>query len=99
MQYEELNSQYGAYVAQRVRRELTTSEFNQIHLNDLPLWLEMRAEAAHHFYQQLLNYPFISYDTDTSRAGEACRHWRQAEDLAYLVAIGDDVGAQFLKAV
>ncbi len=92
MQYEDLHHRFGTHVAQRIRRELTPSEFNEVKIEELTGWLEARAEAAHETYRTLLNNPLASSDTDTVKAGEACRRWREAEDLAYLVAVAEDVG-------
>jgi hypothetical protein len=92
MQYEELHHRYGNHVAQRVRRELTSTEISSVKIDDLTLWLENRAEVAHEEYRRLLNNPLASSDHDAAKTGEACRRWREAEDLAYLVAIAEDVG-------
>jgi type VI protein secretion system component VasA len=90
VQYEDLHRRYGSTIAQRVRRELKDAEFNQIDIDDLALWLEARAEIAHENYRQLLNNPLTIIETNSTQAGEACRLWREAEDLAYLVAIAED---------
>ncbi len=92
MTYDELHNRYGARVAQRLRDELSDSEFKQISLDQLQDWLENRAEKAHGDYRRLLNNP-LSSNSDADRTGECCRRWREAEDLAYLVAIGDDTEA------
>lgn len=91
MQYEELQRRYGTHVSQRVRRELTPSEFNGVEIGNLTAWLENRAEVAHEEYRRLQNNPIISSRSDTAPIGEACRRWREAEDLAYLVVIAEDV--------
>jgi len=93
MQYEDLHRHYGAHVAQRVMRELTESEFNQVAIDILPAWLEARAEAAHENYRALLNNPLSSRSQNVGATAEACRRWREAEDLAYLIAVAEDVGA------
>jgi hypothetical protein len=90
--YEELHRRYGTHVSQRVRRELTVEQFREIRIEDLPDWLEARAEAAHDEYRQLLNNPLASSEYDNMLSGAACQRWRDAEDLAYLVAIAEDVG-------
>lgn len=92
MQYEELQARYGTHVSQRVKRELTPSEFNALDIDTLPEWLETRAEAAHEEYRHLLSNPLSSQEKDIGLTGEACRHWREAEDLAFLIAVADDVG-------
>jgi hypothetical protein len=91
MLYEELHRHYGTHVSQRVKRELSQAEFCEIEIEDLSSWLETRAEAAHLEYRNLLNNPLASSERDTALAGVACRCWRAAEDLAYLVAIANDV--------
>ena len=91
MQYEELHSRYGTHVSQRVRRELTPAEFTRAQIDNLPEWLATRAETAHAEYRRLQNNPLVSSHADTTRTAEACRRWREAEDLAYLVAIAEDV--------
>lgn len=93
MQYEELHRRYGTHVSQRVRSELSNSEFTHVSIEELPQWLEARADAAHDEYRQLLSNPLASSENDHAKAGIACRRWRNAEDLAYLVAIAEDVGA------
>ncbi len=93
MQYESLHSRFGSHVSQRVRRELTPSEFNTVEIESLAEYLEARAESAHEEYRRLLNNPLASSDKDIGSAGEACRRWRESEDLAYLVAVAEDVGA------
>jgi hypothetical protein len=90
MHYQELHSRYGTHVSQRVQRELTAAEFETVDIAVLPNWLENRAESAHNAYRNLLNNPTVSAASSTS---EACRRWREAEDLAYLVVIAEDVGA------
>ena len=89
MTFDELARHYGPQVAQRLRHELTEAEFNQVSLDTLSLWLETRAEHAHKTYCNLLNQPQL--DKNVNMTGLACRRWREAEDLAYVVAIADDV--------
>lgn len=52
---------------------------------------EAKAEAAHEEYLRLLSNPMAVPEKEASGTGEACRRWREAEDLAYLVAIAEDV--------
>jgi hypothetical protein len=89
--YEELHRRYGPHVSQRVRRELSPSEFGDVLLDNLTAWLAVRAETAHETYRNLLNNPLAASEDDAQRTGTACRRWREAEDLSYLVAIADDV--------
>ncbi len=80
------------HVAQRIRRELTPLELNSIDIDSLPEWLEARAESIHEEYARLLSNPLAVPEKVPSETGRACRRWREAEDLAYLVAVADDVG-------
>lgn len=92
MRYEELHHRYGAHVSQRVRRALSMSEFNRITLETLPIWLQARAETAHEEYSRILNNPLAASEFDEMRAGNARQFWKDAEDLAYLVVIAENVG-------
>jgi hypothetical protein len=92
MKYEELHSRYGTHVSQRVRHELTQDEFVHVPIAALSAWLERRAETAHEEYRRLLNNPLATAERDMKNAGTACRRWRDAEDLAYLIAIAEDIG-------
>jgi len=88
--FEELNSRYGSYISQRLRQDLLSSELDTVEIEGLPQWLEERAEKAHKNYLMLLNNPILSsMDKNASSTGLACRRWRDAEDLAYLVAIAE----------
>jgi len=93
MKYEELHHRYGTHVAQRIRRELSPSELSSLEIDSLPEWLENRADAAHEEYLRLLSNPLAAPEKEASATGEACRRWREAEDLSYLIAIAEDVGA------
>lgn len=97
MIYEELHRRFGAHVSERLRRDLTNAEFKMVDINDLTPWLEKRAEAAHAFYHKMLSNPLAVSEQDQTKAGEACRRWRDAEDLSYLVAIAEDVETHVLK--
>jgi hypothetical protein len=91
--YEELHRRYGTHVSQRIRRELAPSDFETLQIDALPEWLESRAETAHENYLRLLTNPVLA-DKKVCDTGIACRRWREAEDLAYLIAIAEDVGTQ-----
>ncbi|MDR3424531.1 MAG: hypothetical protein P4M13_05560 [Alphaproteobacteria bacterium] len=84
---------YGAHVSLRIRNALTPSELDEIDIDHLQSWLEVRAESAHEEYLRLLSNPLSTPEHETRRTAEACRRWREAEDLAYLVVIAEDVGA------
>jgi len=90
--FEELYSRYGSYISQRLRQDLLSSEFDMIELGGLPQWLEDRADKAHRNYLLLLNNPILAAmdKKNVSNTGMACRRWREAEDLAYLVAIAEN---------
>ena len=94
MLYEELHQRYGNHIAKRVQQELSDSEFKQITLPELLSFLELRAEVAHTEYQTRLDNPFINEELGDSRSDYMdvlYRRWCEAEDLAYLVTIAEDV--------
>ncbi len=94
MLYEDLHNRYGRSISQRVYHDLTASEFKHIDIDMLPEWLEKRAEAAHEEYSHLLSHPVTaSKGNNINRTGMACRKWREAEDLAYLIAIAQEVSS------
>lgn len=39
MTYEELHRRYGTHVSQRIRRELSPSDFASVEIDSLPEWL------------------------------------------------------------
>jgi hypothetical protein len=94
MLYEELHQRYGNHIAKRVQQELSVAEFNQIAVPELLSYLELRAEAAHKEYRARLDNPFINEELGDSRSDYMdvlYRRWCEAEDLAYLVTIAEDV--------
>ena len=73
-------------IAQRLRSELTDFEFEAVDLNDLLSCLKQRAKDARELYRSQLNNP---NELPSCGAGDACRRWRDAEDLVYMVALAD----------
>lgn len=97
MIYQELHQRYGNHIAKRIQVELSVSEFKQVMVEELSKYLEMRAEAAHKEYQILLDNPFINDKVRIKHEANAkalYNQWRNAEDLAYLIAVADDFCAQ-----
>jgi len=88
MLYGELQVRYGNHIAKRVERELSRSEFSAADLNDLPHFLEKRAEKAAENYRQIMANPL---ERGTMQCESLQRLWREAEDLAYLLSIAEDV--------
>ncbi len=102
MLYEELHQRYGTHVAKRVQVELSVSEFKQVDIEELSAYLDTRAEAAHKEYQIHHDNPFAKVERGTGhteRVDTLYRNWREAEDLAYLISIADDVGATTRRAI
>ena len=89
MQYEELTRRYGSFVSQRLRAALTPSEFEEIDIDYLHAWLAAKAENAHENYRHLLSHPFAAPEDDIHSTGQACRQWREIEDLSYVIAIAE----------
>jgi hypothetical protein len=96
MLYEELRHRYGNHVANRVRRELSRNEFNQTTLENLPAYLEERAKKLGGNYQALMDNPF---ERGNVRSEILQKRWRDAEDLAYLLSIAEDVTAAVRGAI
>lgn len=88
MLYEELQQRYGNHVAKRVRHDLTRGEFNAIALDGLPAYLEARAERAAQDYKTVMDNPL---DRGSVRSEILQKMWREAEDLAYLLSVAEDV--------
>ena len=94
MMYEELHQKYGNHIAKRVQQELSNSEFQHIPINNLIHYLEDRAETAHQEYRVRMNDPF-THEKLTGKDGDVMdrlyRRWCNAEDLAYLLTVAEDV--------
>jgi len=94
MLYDELHRRFGSHIARRVQVELSASEFECVICDQLTLFLDDRAEAAHRDYQALLNNPFARDEMGPAheqKVNNLHRRWREAEDLAYLVSVAEDV--------
>ena len=96
MIYDELNRRYGSYVANRVRQELSFSEFSALDAPELLPYLEQRAEEAHKDYQERVES--LVYDRRPGmerdeRTDALFARWRAAEELSYIVAVAEDVNA------
>ncbi len=97
MIFDELHNRYGVHVARRVQQELTPAEFKEVSLDNLPGWLETRSETAHKEYQARLDNPFINDELGAARdnyVDALYRRWQDAEELAYLVTVAEDVNVQ-----
>ena len=102
MTYEELHQRFGTRLAQRVAVDLSPSELEKISLDDLTIYLERRAERAQKEYQDWLDYSLHYGETAKDRMPDINvlhDRWRAAEDLAYLVAIAEDVRVDINLAV
>ena len=96
MQINELTSRYGQHVAARLQQELMPSEISLLLIERLPSFLQERAEAAHDAYKERLANPFINDELGEVREEyiEVLRQrWLQAEELAYLIEVAEDVAA------
>lgn len=96
MHYQELHQRYGSHVAKKVQAGMNASEFNQIALQDLLSYLELRAEAAHREYRAHVNNPFSDEKSGPGRAvviDLLNRRWKSAEEISTLVATAEDVSA------
>ena len=87
---------YGAPISKRVQFELSPSEFSSVVIENLPAYLETRALRAHKEYQKRIENNFVNEDPAAKHVEHVdvlYRRWRDAEDLAYLVAVAEDVNA------
>lgn len=96
MLYEELKQRYGNHIAKRVQRELASNEFNKIGVEDLPHYLETRAEKVAQDYKKIMENPL---ERGNVRSEVLQRCWREAEDLAYLVSVAEEVATTVKSAL
>jgi hypothetical protein len=96
MLYEDIHQRYGNHIAKRVRTELAPEVFAEITIDELLPYLEARAQFAHKEYQSRLDNPFINEELGDSRKeymDVLYKRWCEAEDLAYLITIAEDVSS------
>ena len=94
MHYQELHQRYGSHIAKRIQTELNFSEFNQVEVDELATYLEIRAEAAHKEYHVHLDNPFSKRELTSGHTNIIDllhRRWRDAEEIAYLLTVAEDV--------
>ena len=100
MDYQELHQRYGSHIAKRVQAELDSAEFNSVKLKELVPYLEFPAEAAEKEYQLRLYDPFKKNEDETEGEDkiDLLHHrWRDAEEIAYLVSVAEEVGLNVFK--
>lgn len=88
MLFDELQQRYGSHIAKRVKHGLAPTEFNSVNLEKLPAYLETRAEKAARDYKALMENPL---ERGNVRSEVLQKLWREAEDLAYILSIAEDV--------
>jgi hypothetical protein len=94
MIYEQLQSRYGHYIARRLQLELTASELARADIDNLIHYLEDRAEVAHRQYKQVVDNPLASLkasDDGVKKRDALYQIWHEAEELAYVIAIAENV--------
>jgi hypothetical protein len=96
MQYDELHQRYGGHIAKRVEQELLPSEFQKVTLQNLMTFLETRAEAAHLEYQKRLDQ--LMGQKPGADIDVIYQSWREAEDLAYLISVAEDISLHYREA-
>jgi DNA repair exonuclease SbcCD ATPase subunit len=96
MIYEELQQRYGAHVAKRIQRELNQSEFSSVHLENLKNHLEQRVERTEKNYKSLMSNPL---ENGNVRSEILQKQWHEAENLAYLLSIAEDVSSTVRAAI
>jgi hypothetical protein len=88
MLFDDLQQRYGSHIAKRVKHGLAPAEFNVVDLERLPTYLETRAEKAARDYKTLMENPL---ERGNVRSEVLQKLWREAEDLAYILSIAEDV--------
>ena len=88
MLYEDLQQRYGNHIAKRVRLALGSKEFNNADVGTLLNYLETRAEKVAQDYRTLMSNPL---ERGNMRSETLQKQWRDAEDLAYLLSVAEDV--------
>ena len=94
MLYDDVRQSYGDHIAKRVQRELSAGEFHEAAADTLTQFLEARAEDAHQTYKARLTHNLSSLGIKgeiTPSIETLHRRWREAEDLAYIVSVAEDV--------
>jgi hypothetical protein len=84
MQQEDLLRRYGPHLSKRIKQELTPTELEQVPGNEILHYLEARADAARRDYEEHIK---------ETQSHILRMRWREAEELAYLVMVAEDVGA------
>ncbi len=88
MLYDHLQQRYGTHLAKRVQRELNGKEFAQVPVDQVSEFLAARADKAAQDYKSLMDNPL---ERGNVRSEVLQKRWQDAEDLAYIVTIADDV--------
>jgi hypothetical protein len=88
MLFHDLQQRYGSHIAKRIKLGLAPIEFNSVDLEKLPAYLEKRAEKAAEDYKVLMENPL---ERGNVRSEVLQKLWREAEDLAYILSIAEDV--------
>lgn len=90
MNYDEIQQKYGTHLAKRIQRSLKPNEFLSTNLSNLAEFLEVRAEKAANDYRKLMDNPL---ERGNVRSELLQKVWSDAEELAYLLSIAEDVSS------
>jgi hypothetical protein len=96
MLFHDLQQRYGSHIAKRIKIGLAPAEFNSADLEKLPIYLEKRAEKAAQDYKALMQNPL---ERGNVRSEVLQKLWRDAEDLAYILSIAEDVSVTVRAAL
>ena len=96
MLLENIHQRYGGHIAKRIELELPASELAKVKIEQLLNFLEDRAEAAHSAYQTRLDQQMGT--TPDAAVDRLCQVWHDAEDLAYLISVAEDVSLHYREA-
>lgn len=88
MRIEELEKTYGPHVAKRVTREVGARELEPVSVDQLCHFLQARAERFNAEFKACMANPL---EQGNVRCELLQMKWHDAEELAYLLSVADDV--------
>lgn len=88
MLYDELRERYGAFTAELVRQALTLKEFDDLEMEELVAYFDLRAERLYQEYHARLTKPLpqnVAAEKKEEYLNVLRRRWQEAEELAHVV--------------
>jgi len=88
MMFDELRERYGAFTAELIRQAMTLKEFDDLEMEELVSYFELRAEQLYQEYHKRINGASPEGQTPEKREeylGILRRRWQEAEEMAHVV--------------